>query len=348
MAKRRALAIVIAMRSLLRAAGLAAAALAIAFPAAAQLDSKSSGPLSRTLGKAPKLPKSAFGVLVVEAEPRKILKRNLEAAAAIYAAAALEEMQLFAVADRIAAQFSTGQLPLGKGAASEIYKYTRDRSSRLSARERQSIYGHVLGGTSTGAATPNREFTTLFRRFLNAVSKHERSGAPGKKKAASADQVRKAGRDLATNLSNRSYGAPVFAAAALSRQIRNIERLLSHPEIRKAYAASNAWQVVERVAKRELGKSVNTVRLRTRAQAGATVIKWLGSVAAPLASSGGAARVAEELVRARVPKEVRRLNRVLSLKQKLAMQSSTSSTMKVRAICFDKKRRLVACRVKLK
>ncbi len=349
MANGPTLAIVIAMRSLLRTVGLAAVALALSFPAAAQLDSKSSDPLSKPFGEAPKLPKSAFGALVIEAEPNKILKRNLEAAAVIYAAAALEEMQLFAVADRVAAQFASGMLPVSTGAGDALYRYTRTRSQRLSEQERRRMYGHVFGGgRSTGGVAPNREFTTLFMRFLTAVSKYERGKTIGKKMSASASRVHKAGRDLATNLSNRSYGAPVFAAASLARQQRDIEKMLSHPEVLKAYQVGSVWKLVEQVAKRDLGKSANTAHHRTRAQSGAAIIKWLGSVAAPLASSGGAAQVARSLSRARVPAKVRRLNRVLSPKHKLVTTQPSSSSLKVRALCFDKKRRLVACRVKLK
>ncbi len=337
------------MRSFSRVAScLAAMTLAIAPAASAQVNTKPKGSSSKTFGNAPKLPKAAFGALVVEAEPNKILKRNLDAAAVLYAAAALEEMHIFAVADRVAAQFASGMLPISKSAGSALYRYTRTRSQRLSEKERRRMYGHVFGGTSTGVVAPNREFTTLFMRFLSAVSKYERNKSIGKKKAAGAEQVRKAGRDLATNLSNRTYGAPVFVAASLARQLRDIEKMLSHPEVLKAYKAASVWQLVERVAKRELGKSSNTARQRTRAQSGAAIIKWLGSAAAPLASSGGAAQATQSLARARVPAEVRRLNRVRSPNQKLITKQQNSNALKVRAICFDKKRRLVPCKVKLK
>jgi hypothetical protein len=289
------------------------------------------------------MPKAAFGALVVTAKPTEIVARNLEAAAVLYSASALEEMQLFTVADRVAAHFSSGKLPVG-GAKNAAATFLAGRSDRLSAQERQRLYGHVLGAGST--ANPNTEFSPLLARFLASVSKFERQRALVKntKKTVSAAKVHAAARDLAQNLSNHSYGAVAIAAAMLARHIRDVDALLSHPDVLAAYACNNVWQLVGKVAKDQLGKKVNTVRARTRAEAGGAILAWLGKVTAPLAASGGAPELAASLTASRVPEKVRDLSRVVSPKQEIL----SAQTVKVQALCFDKKRRLVPCKVQLK
>ncbi len=275
--------------------------------------------------------------------PKDIVAQNLEAAAVLYSASALEEMELFAVADRVADQFSSGKLPVG-GAKGAVAGYLAGRSDRLSAQERRRLYGHVLGGGST--ATPNTEFSPLLARFLASVSKFEQRRALLKntKKTVSASKVHAAARDLAQNLSNRSYGAVGFAAAVLARHIRDVDALLSHPDVLAAYGCKDVWQLVDKVAKEQLGKNVNTVRARTRAEAGGAILTWLGKVAAPLASSGGAPELAASLAASHIPEKVRNLSRVVSTKHEIA----GVQTLKIQALCFDKKRRLVTCKVTLK
>jgi hypothetical protein len=46
------------------------------------------------------------------------------------------------------------------------------------------------------------------------------------------------------------------------------------------------WQVVDQVASLELGGARNTVRYRTMAQTGATIVRWLGAHASELSAFG--------------------------------------------------------------
>ncbi len=337
------------MRLSILAAACAALSTFGATPARAQPELKQGGSLAQLLVTTPPIPKGAFGTLSIDATPERIVKRNLEAAAVLYSAAALEEMQLFAVADHLADKFVKGLLPLRGSAADNMNQWVRNSSDRLTEQERRSIYGHVLGGTQSSAASPNAEFASLLARFLASVSDYERQAPLAKtKKRPGAEQVHQAARDLALNVSNRTYGASHFAAAMLARHIRAAAQLLSDPAVLGAFGAKDMWQLVEQVSKKELGKTANTARQRTIAESGASILNWLGQVSQPLGTSGGAAAVADSMTEARVSKAVGRLNRVLTSKQKLLSAEATKTATQVRALCFDKQRRLVACQVKLK
>jgi hypothetical protein len=296
-------------------------------------------------------PKQPFGVIEVKAVPGAIVWQNLRAASVLYAVARLEEMQLFAVADRVADAFASGKLAVGPGAKRLAQGYVKARPTRLGAEQRKTLYSHVFGEPGAGDATPNKDFAALWARLMEEVSpflERQQPLADKKGKAGgpvSASEVHRAARDLAQNLSARTYGAPVAAAALLARQIRDIDALLSHPETAAVFRVQDAWEVVDKVARSELGRSANVVRARTAAQAGGDIIAWLGKVASPLAASGGAAQVAASLTSSRVPQSVRELGRVERPRQAALPEAKA---YEVHALCFDAQRRLVACAVAAK
>jgi len=139
---------------------------------------------------------------------------------------------------------------------------------------------------------PNKEFNDLFLRFISAVSSFIRQNNvddllrtrfPG---AISQQQVRKAGRDLAANLSLHGYGMAYPFAVEIQKQIKDIIDILSDDEIKSAFGAKDIWQVIDQVATLELGGARNSVRYRTMAASGATIFAWLANKAQELSNSG--------------------------------------------------------------
>ena len=115
-----------------------------------------------------------------------IVKENLHAVQAIYFAYMLEEMRLFQVVERIVELFGRGLLPLGRGrAADALYRYARG-GERMTAQERASFYARALGapGGSAIAGQPNREFLSLWMRFMVAVSMFARQQSVSRPAAA--------------------------------------------------------------------------------------------------------------------------------------------------------------------
>ncbi|HEY9229438.1 MAG TPA: hypothetical protein VIP11_22505 [Gemmatimonadaceae bacterium] len=224
----------------------------------------------------------------------EIVVANVKAMQALYYAAMLDEVKFFAVTDKLVEQFQNGMLPLGRGPAGDgLYKYWKKSVDRISEPERRNLYARAFGfpGGDAVSVVPNRSFPDLWLRFVSAVSSYVRqitvddllrSTVP---LAVSAEQVRKAGRDLAANLSLHGYGIAYFAATELQGQIKEVIALLNDPEIKNAYGARDMWQVIEQVSIYELGGAKNTVRYRTMATAGAIIIRWLANRAQLLTGS---------------------------------------------------------------
>jgi hypothetical protein len=224
-----------------------------------------------------------------------IQENNLRAVEAIYFSAMLEEVKFFQVVDKLIELFQKGMLPIGKGnAGDKLYDYWRKSVTRFTEIERHNLYFRVFGfpGGDATLSNPNREFTDLWMRFVSAVSsllrqirvdQMLRTSLPPL--GISQGEVRKAGRDLAANLSLHGYGVAHFAATDLQNQVNDIIAILSEPEIKNAYGARDMYQVIEQVSIFELGGAKNGTRYRSLATSGAIIIAWLAKNAHDLCSA---------------------------------------------------------------
>jgi hypothetical protein len=216
----------------------------------------------------------------------QIQEENVRLMGPIICSAMFEELKVFQVLDKLVEQAQNGTLVTSRGKAGEmLYKYWKETPNRMSEGERSNLYALTLGtpgGDSSGM--PNRDFNDLWLRFVSSVSSLVRqrttdqllrSSFPA---AISQQQVRKAARDLALNLSSRGYGMTLYLALELQSQIKMIIQLLSDKEIMGIYGARDMWQVIDQVATLELaGGARNTARYRTLATCGAIITAWLAN-----------------------------------------------------------------------
>src|SRR5438067_7731601 len=134
--------------------------------------------------------------------------------------AMFEELKVFQAFDCIVDQFQRGVLPTAAGNAGKLlYRYWRDAPNRLNEQERRNFVAMTLGvpGGDPGVVV-NREFNDLWMRFVSSVSSFVRQNEVDALLRASLpspisqQQVRKAARDLAGNLSLHGYGMTHMAA----------------------------------------------------------------------------------------------------------------------------------------
>jgi len=216
---------------------------------------------------------------------QNIVEDNVRVMGAMIVSAMFEELKVFQVADTIVEQFQRGDLPIGPGEAGKgLYRYWREAPNRMSEQERRNFASITLGipGGDPGGQV-NREFNDLWIRFVSSVSTFIRqsevdsllrSGTPS---AVSHQQVRKAARDLASNLSLHGYGMAHYAAREIQSQVNFMIKLLSDPEILGAYGAKDMWQVVDQVATYYLGGARTSTRYRTLASCGTIITAWLAN-----------------------------------------------------------------------
>ena len=189
---------------------------------------------------------------------------ELEAAAALYSGALLEELQPFALVDRLVELWLRGGLAAGPTSSSSqaLDHYWRDDAERLSADERRDLYARVF-------ADP---FEDLWVALLAAMARAEPDVSER------ADAVR-------AHLNARVDEATLRTAPLLVAQLRAALEVLHAPEILEAYGARDSWALIDTLARRE-GSEPDVPRVRTMAATGAVVIGWLAGGAPPAGDAG--------------------------------------------------------------
>ena len=198
-------------------------------------------------------------------------------------ASAFEELRAFQVVDRLVEMSQRGELALIKGpAGTQLYNYWREAPNRMREDERQTFYAMTLGlPTGQPGVSVNVEFQDLWLRFVSSVSslirenrvdQLLRSTLPA---SINQQQVKKAARDLAINMTARGYGMVFYAAADLQNQINEIIKLLDDKEMKAAFGARDMWGVIDQIAQTELGGARNSSKYRMLATSGAIITSWM-------------------------------------------------------------------------
>jgi hypothetical protein len=198
-------------------------------------------------------------------------------------ASAFEELRAFQVVDRLVEMSQRGELPLIRGkAGTQLYNYWREAPNRMREDERQTFYAMTLGlPTGQPGVAVNVEFQDLWLRFVSSVSSLVRESRVDQllrstiPASINQQQVKKAARDLALNMSSRGYGMVFYAAADLQKQINEIIDLLGDEELRSAFGARDMWGVIDQIAQTELGGARNSSKYRMLATSGAIVTSWM-------------------------------------------------------------------------
>jgi len=224
-----------------------------------------------------------------------IVPDNVRLMGPMICAAMFDELKAFEVIDKLVELFQQGMLTIGNGKAGKmLYKYWKDAPNRMSDAERRNFYAMTMGipgGATSGMV--NREFNDLWLRFVSSVSSFVRQNEVDRLLRAqlpspiSHQQIRKAARDLAVNLSLHGYGMAFHAALDLQGQIKFMIELLGDKEIMANYGARDMWQVVDQVATLELGGAKTSSRYRTLATCGAIITAWLANNADKIRRAGG-------------------------------------------------------------
>ena len=130
--------------------------------------------------------------------------------------------------------------------------YWLHRAERIDAEERRRLYARVFGG----------EFD---ERFVALAASLAQSEGDARDRAADVRRV----------LNGAVDESVLLAAPLLIAHLREALEILDDPEILNAYGARDIWQLVDTLARMELGREFDVVRARTMAAAGTLIIGWL-------------------------------------------------------------------------
>jgi len=214
-----------------------------------------------------------------------IIPDNVRLCAVPVCVTMFDSLKVFDVVDKLVEMAQDGTLTVNRGdAADMLYDYWKQTPLRISAAERKRFVAQTIGVPGGEVRGPvNKECNDLWTRFVSSVAELVRQHTADKLLRATLpsgvrqQQVRKAARDLARNLSAHTYGMAHNFAAELLNQINGVIALLNHPDIRAQFGAKNLWQVVDQVATLELGGAQDSSRYSTLASCGAIITAWLAN-----------------------------------------------------------------------
>jgi hypothetical protein len=215
----------------------------------------------------------------------EIVADNIRLMGPVICAAMLDELKAFQVVDRLLENAQNGQLPIGKGnAGALLYKRWKESPNRMSETERRDLYAMTMGQPGGNPNIQgNTDFNDLWLRFVSSVSQFVRQQDVDRllraalPSATGAQQMRKAARDLATNLSLHGFGMTYYAALELQGEIKQMIALLSDDEIKGATGAKDMWGVIDVIATTNLGGARTSSRYKTLATCGAIITAWLAN-----------------------------------------------------------------------
>lgn len=220
----------------------------------------------------------------------------IQLSGAAICSAMLEELKGFDVVDKLLELYQAGMLTIGPGEAGKmLYTYWKDTPNRMSPAERGDFYATLIGRPSGSAnnSMVNRDFNDLWLRFVSSVSNFVRQNEVDQllrasiPSAVSHQQVRKAARDLAGNLSLHGYGMAYYAALEMQDQIKFMIKLLSDKDIMQTCGATTMWDVIDYYATMELGGAKTSSRYRTLATCGTIITAWLANNLTRISESTG-------------------------------------------------------------
>jgi hypothetical protein len=226
--------------------------------------------------------------VAVEPYDETVTSERVKAVGDMYYIYSLEKVGVFRAILKLQELYKAGTVRLSSGeGAFGLYQYDRRQVMRHTQRDRMQSYRRVFGYTSAtppAGAKPNRDFHHLFVQFMTEVARFYRDKRISEVIRTRANDpsfgsiavTRRAGLDLRNNLKGASYGEINVLRVELLQLLDEAFRILNTPDVKKLFGADNAWDVIEEVMRRYLGKPQINASPRSRmAIAGRDVIRWL-------------------------------------------------------------------------
>ncbi len=182
--------------------------------------------------------------------------RELEAAAALYASAALEPLGPLQIVDRLLELWLARGLPMAatSGGSRALDRYWLQRNDRLTDAERRDVHAHVF----------DARFDELWTALVVALAQER------------ADPQRHA-EMLRAHLAARIDEQTLALTALLYAQLRAALDVLGERDILDAQRAGDMWQLIAHRARLDLGTEPDVARAQTIAATGSEIIAWLAA-----------------------------------------------------------------------
>lgn len=206
-----------------------------------------------------------------ELGPEPIVAAQVQIGAVLYWCSEVEATGLLACLDALAQALATGAADLPVRDPAMLYAWWKGRHDRFASSERRALYGRLFDRTFQSS------LEALARAFVD-LGRRPRELGIGDLQARIGSVASEVGR----HLSDRATGIAGFAARDILDQIRRALALLREPGLAGALGGGSPWAIVERWAPRLIEQAPAVHGHTARAEAGLTLLRWVGDHAAQL------------------------------------------------------------------
>jgi hypothetical protein len=202
-------------------------------------------------------------------EQQGVLPESIRAAGAIdYIYELGERLGVFALAEALVMDWSTGAVDVAQGAAAgKLYRYWKLIDQRSNADERGMLYRRVLdkgGAQVLSGGMANNAFPALWNQLMSELAHHidkaERLEA-GRTDLSpvSTKPIQQAIREIQYNLTEHCSGMAFAQARELYAQLQQALEIFRDPDIVAGFGGvrrRNMWVVIEQLSRRRLQRTL--------------------------------------------------------------------------------------------
>ncbi|MFB8788519.1 MAG: hypothetical protein U7123_06640 [Potamolinea sp.] len=217
-------------------------------------------------------------------QEQAVIPANIRAAGALdYIYYIGERLQVFNVANALVLRWASASLdiPDGKTAAA-LYRFHKLRSDRSTPEERAMLYKRVLNrgnGKLLSNMVVNEPFSGFWNTLMSEVAEYIRKSENNKSSDnnVSRTQLYQATKNLQYNLTEHMTGMAHLQVTEDYAHLQEALAILKFDDILNHFGGrrKSIWNVIETVAKQDLGIAVPSSAIRTIAIEGNKVFQWI-------------------------------------------------------------------------
>lgn len=218
-----------------------------------------------------------------------VMPSQLHAAAELYYIYQHERMRVFEVVDVLRKLFQAGRLRIQRGpGARGLYLLEKWEPLRYSIKDRLIAYRRVFNygkGPIPAGAVVNKNFHFQLVAFMSALAQYFRdltvsdvirgSNTLDQRPFGSIATLQRLGTDLRYALDRASYGNILALTQEVGHYLMTVLDLVDSPDLRRAFDASNKWDVIESATNRHLGGAKELSQRSKMAESGRRILQWI-------------------------------------------------------------------------
>jgi hypothetical protein len=218
-------------------------------------------------------------------ESQGVIPDNIRAAGALdYIYYLGDIMHIFNVANALVLRWASGMLDVPDGiTATNLYRFHKRRIERSTPEERAMLYKRVLNkgnGKLLSNMVPNKDFPMLWHALMAEIAEYiKKTESSRSNEQVSRSPLYQASKNLQYNLTEFMTGMAHRQVHEDYAHLQDALEIIKNEEIISRFGGrrKSLWNVIETIAKEDLGAPVPTASLRTLAVEGNRVFQWIAN-----------------------------------------------------------------------